>query len=232
MVNTESICGVIERRTLHDEVVDRMRDMIIEGHLDADTRINETELCRHLGVSRTPVREAIKTLASEGLIILVRNKGAVVRRLGTVEIYDMMETVAVIERYAAEVGVERAGDDEISQIAALHNQMCALFNGGDRLAYYKHNQAIHTALVALAHNKALSETHESLQMKLRRMRYVGNEQRAAWSGAMREHEQIIRALKRRDSDALRTAVEAHLSRTQSRLIAYLQTSRDEHAPPT
>lgn len=223
MISTEPTPGVIERRTLHDEVVDRMRDMIIEGHLDPNTRINETELCRSLGVSRTPVREAIKTLASEGLIALVRNKGALVRHLGIAEIKDMMEAVAVIERYAAEVGLERARDDEISTIVALHHEMRALFKAGDRLAYYKHNQSIHTALVALGHNGALSATHEMLQMQLRRMRYVGNERRADWSGAMREHETIIQALKRRDSKSLRTAVDEHLNRTHDRLIAYIQS---------
>jgi DNA-binding GntR family transcriptional regulator len=155
MVEPQFFGGAIERRTLHDEVVDRMRDMIIEGQFKTHARINETELCRSLGVSRTPVREAIKTLASEGLIELVRNKGAIVKRLGGDEIVDLLEAVAVIERYAAEVGVERASDLEIDQIVKMHQRMRAYYKTRERLPYYKLNQAIHAAIVTLTHNNTL-----------------------------------------------------------------------------
>jgi DNA-binding GntR family transcriptional regulator len=222
MVEPQLIDGAIERRTLHDEVVDRMRDMIIEGQLEAHERINETELCRRLGVSRTPVREAIKTLASEGLIELVRNKGAIVKRLGVDEIVDLLEAVAVIERYAAEVGVERASDLEINEIAAMHRRMRDHYNARERLPYYKLNQAIHAAIVALTHNNTLTAAHEALQMRLRRIRYVGNELPASWSGAMREHEAMIKALKKRDGAQLRNAIELHLDTTRDRVIAFLR----------
>ena len=213
--------AAIERRTLHDEVVERMRDLIIEGHLKAEERINETELCRSMGVSRTPVREAIKTLASEGLIELVRNKGAIVKRLGVGEIEDMLEAVRVIERYAAEVGVERASREEIDAIVAMHKRMQAYFKAQDRLPYYKLNQSIHSAIVALTRNEALIAAHEALQMRLRRMRYVGNERPSSWSGAMREHDAMIKALKKRDSAELIKAISVHLDRTRERLIEFL-----------
>ena len=221
MAELHFIGTAIERRTLHDEVVDRMRDMIVEGHLAALERINESELCQALGVSRTPVREAIKTLASEGLIELVRNKGAIVKRLGVSEIEDMLEAVGVIERYAAEVGVERASREEIDAIIAMHKRMREYYKARDRLPYYKLNQAIHAAIVALTHNSTLVAAHETLQMRLRRIRYVGNELPTSWSGAMREHEAMIRALKLRDADRLREAIDVHLDRTRERVIAFL-----------
>lgn len=216
------INATIERKTLHDEVVERMRDLIIEGRLAALQRINETELCRSLGVSRTPVREAIKTLASEGLIELVRNKGAIVKRLGADEVEDMLEAVAVIERYAAEVGVVRANQAEIDEIVAMHKEMKAFYKAQDRLPYYKLNQAIHSAMVALTQNQTLMATHEVLQMRLRRIRYVGNEQPTSWSGAMREHDAMIKALKKRDAQGLREAVNTHLSRTSERVIPFVE----------
>lgn len=220
MINT-----AIERKTLHDEVVERMRDLIIEGRLAALERINETELCRSLGVSRTPVREAIKTLASEGLIELVRNKGAIVKRLGTDEIEDMLEAVAVIERYAAEVGVIRATQSEIDEIVKMHKEMKAFYKVRDRLSYYKLNQMIHSALVALTQNQTLIATHEVLQMRLRRIRYVGNELPTSWSGAMREHEAMIKALKKRDAAGLREAVDIHLDRTGDRVVAFVHEAQ-------
>lgn len=221
MAELQLIDAAIQRRTLHDEVVERMRDLIVEGHIKAAQRINETELCRSLGVSRTPVREAIKTLASEGLIELVRNKGAIVKQLGVDEIEDMLEAVRAIERYAAEVGVERASREEIDEIAAMHKLMQAYYKAKDRLPYYKLNQAIHAAIVALTHNDTLIATHEALQMRLRRMRYVGNELPSSWSGAMREHEAMIKALRKRDSASLREAVSVHLDNTRERVVAFL-----------
>ena len=219
--------GVIQRRTLHDEVVDRMRDMIIEGELRAGQRINETELCGHLGVSRTPVREAIKTLASEGLIAAVRNKGAIVNHLGADEIIQLLEAAAMIEQHAAIVGVIRGTDDEIAEICALHNEMRILFDARDRLPYYKRNQAIHTSIVALAHNEALNSMHEGLQMRLRRIRYVGNEKPTSWSGAMHEHELMITALKARDGNALSDAIGKHFEKTNERIIEHLRETSEE-----
>ena len=218
--------GVIQRRTLHDEVVDRMRDMIIEGELRAGQRINETELCGHLGVSRTPVREAIKTLASEGLIAAVRNKGAIVNHLGAHEILQLLEAAAMIEQHAAIVGVIRGTDEEIAEICSLHNEMRSLFEARDRLPYYKLNQAIHTSIVALAHNDALNSMHEGLQMRLRRIRYVGNEKPTSWSGAMREHELMITALKARDGNALSDAIGQHFEKTNERIIEHLRETSD------
>ena len=218
--------GVIQRRTLHDEVVDRMRDMIIEGELRAGQRINETELCGHLGVSRTPVREAIKTLASEGLIAAVRNKGAIVNHLGADEILQLLEAAAMIEQHAAIVGVIRGTDEEIAEICSLHKEMRSLFEARDRLPYYKLNQAIHTSIVALAHNDALNSMHEGLQMRLRRIRYVGNEKPTSWSGAMREHELMITALKARDGNALSDAIGQHFEKTNERIIEHLRETSD------
>lgn len=218
--------GTIQRRTLHDEVVDRMRDMIIEGQLHAGERINESELCGQLGVSRTPVREAIKTLASEGLIAAVRNKGAIVNHLGADEILQMLEVAALIEKHAAIVGVERGSDNEIKAIVDLHEQMRKLFEARDRLPYYKLNQAIHTSIVALAHNATMSAMHEGLQMRLRRIRYVGNEKPSSWSGAMREHEMMVTALKARDGQGLAAAISEHFEKTNERIVAYLENSKD------
>ena len=222
--NPHALNVAIQRRTLHDEVVDRMRDMIVEGQLASGARINESEECQRLGVSPTPVREAIKTLASEGLIELVRNKGAIVKSLDVDEITEMLEAVAVLEVFAARVGVTRGGADEINEIVAMHKQMHGYYKARDRLPYYKLNQSIHAAIVALAHNRAISLAHEALQMQLRRIWYVGNERPNSWSGAMREHEAMIKALKKRDGDQLCAAIEQNLDYTRERVAEYLRQS--------
>ncbi|HEY3565275.1 MAG TPA: GntR family transcriptional regulator, partial [Casimicrobiaceae bacterium] len=81
----------LNRRSLHDEVVDRVRSLIVEGHLPPQTRIHEGDLGKALGVSRTPLREALKVLASEGLIDLVPGRGAIVRKLTDKDVREMLD---------------------------------------------------------------------------------------------------------------------------------------------
>jgi DNA-binding GntR family transcriptional regulator len=207
----------IRQRTLHDEVTARVRDMIIEGTLAAGARINESELGPRLGVSRTPLREAIRTLASEGLIELVPRKGAVVRRFSAADVQSMLETVAVLEQAAARLACRRASQGEIDRVVGLHEAMMSRYRSRQRLAYFKLNQAIHTAIVQLAHNPVTAEVHEMLQSRLKRIRYLGNEAPEKWAAAVAEHEQMIAALVARDGDALAEVLGRHMDKTLERV---------------
>jgi DNA-binding GntR family transcriptional regulator len=207
----------IARRSLHEEVAVRLRDMIIEGTLAPGTKLNELLLCERLGVSRTPLREAIRTLASEGLIELIPGRGAVVRRLTAVDVIDMLEALKVIEPGAAALGCANADAAAIAAVEAMHARMLTLYAAGERLAYYKLNQDIHTALVALSGNATLVEVHTMLQARLKRIRFIGNREPDKWAGAVADHELIMAALRRRDAPALRAAIEAHLDHTWQRV---------------
>jgi DNA-binding GntR family transcriptional regulator len=207
----------IRQRTLHDEVTARVRDMIIEGTLAAGTRINESELGPRLGVSRTPLREAIRTLASEGLVELVPRKGAAVRRFSTADVRAMLETVAVLEQAAARLACRRASQSQIDRVVDLHEAMMARYRARQRLAYFKLNQSIHTAIVQLAHNPVTAEVHEMLQSRLKRIRYLGNEAPEKWAAAVAEHEQMIAALVARDGDALAEVLGRHMDKTLERV---------------
>lgn len=207
----------IARRPLHEEVAARLRDMIIEGVLDAGSKVNELVLCERLGVSRTPLREAIRTLASEGLIDLVPGRGAVVRRLTAADVVDMLEALKVIEPQAAARGCRVADDAAIARIEAMHREMLERYATRERLAYYKLNQAIHAALVALSGNATLMEMHALLQARLKRVRFIGNREPDKWAGAVADHEAIMAALRARDAAALAAAIEAHLDHTWTRV---------------
>jgi DNA-binding GntR family transcriptional regulator len=207
----------IQRRTLHEEVASRVRDMIIEGHLPAGARLNESELCLQLGVSRTPLREAIKTLASEGLIELVPAKGAVVRRFSLGDVRHMLEAVKVLEQFAGRLACERATRQEIAEILDLHRTMLVRYRSRNRLAYYKLNQGIHTAIVCAAHNPTLAEMHDILQSRLKRIRYIGNSEPAKWAAAVTEHEEMAAALTARDGAALSEVLGRHMDHTLDRV---------------
>jgi DNA-binding GntR family transcriptional regulator len=124
--------------------------MMIEGHLGPPgTRINEGQSGATLGVSRAPPREAIKYLASEGLVDLAPSRGAVVKTFGAKEVRDMIDLIRTPEQFAATRACERAISQDIGEIRALHDEMIACYKSGDRLRYCKLNQAIHSGIVRL-----------------------------------------------------------------------------------
>ena len=213
---------LVPRRSLHSDVLAALRDMIIEGELPAGERINETALYPRLGVSRTPLREALKALASEGLVELVPNRGAVVRRFTLDDVTHMLEAIKVIETFAVRAACQRAGADEISSLQLLHTQMRDCYRAKDRLEYFKLNQDIHTGLVRAGHNDTLAGMHAALQARLKRIRYIGNEAPAKWSGAMAEHEEMMAALKDRDGDALAEVVGRHMDETLKRVTDQIE----------
>ena len=207
----------IRRASLHDEVVGRVRDMIIEGQLQAGTRIHEGRLCEQLGVSRTPLREALKVLATEGLVDLSPNRGAIVREVTPRDMRDMLRVLGQLEALAGELACANASDQDIADIHDMHKRMMAHYTARNRMEYFKLNQAIHSAVVRLADNPTLQAMHENLQARIKRIRYIGNDRDTQWHDAVDDHEKMIAALLKRDGPALGRVLRFHLERTWDRV---------------
>ncbi len=207
----------IERPTLHNVVVTRVRDMIIEGLLPAGTRIHEGQLGLQLGVSRTPLREALKVLASEGLVELVPSRGALVRELTAKDVQDMLAVLISLEEMAGPLACQQATDEQIAGVRTLHDEMLDFYQTGNRLEYFKRNQQIHTQLITLTGNESLSMAHEMVQSRMRRIRYLGDKNETSWKEAVADHEEIIAALEARDGKRLARAMTQHLQQTWERV---------------
>lgn len=208
----------IARTSLHEEVTGRLRDMIVEGRLKPAERIAELEVAKTLGVSRTPVREALKVLASEGLVELLPLRGAVVKAFTPKDAQDMLEMIALLEEHAGRAACA-APDDEIAAIVAMHERMRVHFERRERPEYFALNQQIHNAIVEAAHNATLSMLHGVVRSRMWRIRYIGNHKPENWGAAMTEHEEMIAALAARDADRLARAMRAHLANTWPRVSA-------------
>jgi DNA-binding GntR family transcriptional regulator len=209
--------GGIRRITLHEQIVARVRDMIIDGSLAPGSRIVETALGAQLGVSRTPLREALKTLASEGLIDVQPGRGAIVHRDTPDQARDVLEVLMGIEAVAARLATVRASDDEIAEVRALHETMRRHFQRGERLAYYKLNLEIHARIGALSHNPELVALHKQYRARVERLRYSGSATHGMWLAAMAEHDAMIDALEARDADRLAEVVRDHMRLIWERL---------------
>lgn len=212
----------IGRRPLHEEVIDRLRDRIVQGDLAPGTRLNERVLCEQLGISRTPLREAIKMLATEGLVELLPNRGATVTPLKSGTIADTLAVMGALESLAGELACANASDAEIGEIRALHFEMLAHHARADLAGYFKYNQLIHLSIIEASGNAVLNNTYRQLNANVTRARYMANLSRDRWDAAVREHEEILRALAARDAARLKRLLAEHLAHKVASVMAALQ----------
>ena len=221
-LGTEGTAPEPPLRTRAETVAEQLRDMIAQNELPPGARIRERALGEAFQVSRTPMREALRILAAERLVVLLPNRGAVVCDPSPKEIRDLLSVLASLEALAGEQAAAGASDAEIAEIRALHFEMLAAFERKDRLAYFKLNQAIHRAIVAASHNAALVELHAQTNARLYRVRYQSNLNNAKWHTAIEEHEEILAALTSRDEAALAKILRRHLGSTWAKVSAALQ----------
>lgn len=211
----------ISRRPLHEEAVDRLRDQIVQGRLEPRARLNERELCEQLGISRTPLREAIKLLATEGLVQLLPNRGAVVSAVDPQRIAETLTVMGALEALAGELVCGHAPEAELERIRALHERMVTMHAKGDLAGYFRHNQMIHLAIVEASGNAVLANTYRQLNANVKRARYMANLSRERWDAAVAEHERIMQALEARDAQRLRKLLADHLAQKLAQVLRSL-----------
>jgi len=223
------MCAKIVRSSLHNEILSRLRDMIVEGRWQAGERIPELQLCEELGVSRTPLREALKVIASEGIVELLPNRGAVVRAVSVKEAEDMLDLMGVLEAHAGRLACSRATPAQIDSVVRLHETMMRHYDRGERHEYFELNQSIHDAIVALSDNVVLIDTHRSLSARMKRLRFAGSDNGSYWRDAVAEHQQIIQYLRDRDGDRLAHALQDHQRHTWVRIRDRVRTETEPSA---
>ena len=184
--------------------------MITEGDLAPGTRLNERALGVRLGVSRTPLREAFRLLAAQGLIEHMPNRGVQVVTLSESDIRDSFEVMSGLEALSGELACRRITDDEIAEIKALTFEMLAAHARSDLPTYYRHNRAIHDCINRAARNQLLSDVYSTLNLRIQNLRFRSNFDRDKWNKAAREHTEMIEALEARDAHRMSTILRAHL----------------------
>lgn len=197
-------------------VASYLREHIVMDRFQPGQRLTERGLAGELQVSRTPLREALKILAAEGLVEILPNRGAVVADISPEDVQEKTYVLSILEQAAAPLACVYASDREIAECQALHYEMKAAFTRGDRQNYFRLNQAIHHRIVALSNNNSLIDMHGKLSRQLYRVRYLSNESNEKWGVAMDEHEAIMSALASRDSERLGEELRSHLGNTWSK----------------
>jgi DNA-binding GntR family transcriptional regulator len=219
---------IVARMSLHEQTTTRLRDLIVKGTLAPGARLVEVDLCRRLAISRTPLREAFKVLASEGLVHIHPNRGASVTRMTPAETIELFEVIAQLEAMGAATAAQRMSEDNLAKLSAMHEQLAAWYAQGRRHDYFELNQRIHRAVVALSGNRILVDTHARLIARARRSRYQAILFDARWTESVEEHGQAMAAFIRRDPAAVADIWRRHVLRT-GEVIAEREAAADHPA---
>ena len=193
---------------------ERLREAIEEeiatGRLLPGTRLDEVELATRFGVSRTPIREALRLLLGEGLVETRPQRGTVVAQVTPQRLIEMFEVMAELEAMCARLAARRMSDAELAAIEAAHESCRASAGARDADRYFYDNERFHYAIYAAAHNGFLFEQAAALQRKLRPYRRLQLRVRNRVQGSFAEHQDILDALREGDADKAVASVRRHV----------------------
>ncbi len=205
--------SLISRRQLHDELLSRLRDYIIAGELKSGAKIPEKELCERFSVSRTPLREALKVLAYEGLVVLNHNRGAIVKPLTLEDLSEAFPIYGRLEALAGELACQRLGQDEIDELRRLQDKLVAYHARSDLKGFTSANEAFHERIQAASQNRNLVAVMRSVSSRVRRARLSVPIPESRLAEALIEHEDIMVAFEQRDGALLSRAIRDHIENT-------------------
>lgn len=220
--------GPIVQPVLYQQVADRLRKMIQSGSLESGAWIDEVKLTRELGISRTPLREALKVLVTEGLVRLEPRRGSFVNELSMKDLDDIFPLMAMLEGRCAYEAARKATSQDLAALEPMHVELQRHARAGDIDSYYETNARIHEAVQALADNHWLSDLVNNLRklLSLSRLQSLALPGRIDESCA--EHMAIYAALKAHDSEQAEAITRKHLMRQLDALHMLASQNRAVH----
>jgi len=201
----------IQSRALYEEVADRLRQLIYDGELAPGSFVDERALVERFGISRTPLREALKVLHAEGLVRLTPRRGSwVAGELKPQDLDEIFPLMSLLEGLCAYEAVKKATPEGVRRLEALHARLERHAAAGDVARYYAENYEFHEAVQDLAQNPYLSRAVSELRRFLRLLR--GRQLRVPGriQASLAEHRLLMRALRRRDPEGAERVMRAHL----------------------
>lgn len=199
-----------ESATIPAAIADQMRREILTGAIPPGSPIKERDHAERLGVSRTPLREAVRILAQEGLVILRPLRSPLVTDLTRGEAMDEVAVLRLLELAGGELACAHATDSEIAAIAALARTVEQNHATGDKVEVFDLDMRMHRAIVAAGHNAALSRSYDEYLSRLWRIRFLSAQLRSDAAQVLAAHRGMVEALAARDWPVMRAHMEAHL----------------------
>ncbi|SMX41605.1 GntR family transcriptional regulator [Maliponia aquimaris] len=221
--------------SLPDKIATQLRRDILRGVLPPGTPVKERDHAAGLGVSRTPLREAIRILAKEGLVQLRPARSPIVARPSFEEVAYNIEVMSALEVLSARLACERASDEQIDEIATVAERMEREYDALDMLDVFELDMGFHRAIAAAAGNPVLAEMHQALLARLWRARYLSASRKRSRDRVLNQHAQIVAALRARDAVAVAAQVQAHLDHLLVNVADFFDTEaggKEQPAAPS
>ncbi|MDK3074990.1 GntR family transcriptional regulator [Sedimentitalea sp. JM2-8] len=219
----------IPRAALHTQVADALRDQIVRGKIASGMRLNEIELCKLMGISRTPLREAIKILEAESLIEIRPHRGASVAEIKTETLNEIFQVLAPLEQLALELAMARMSDEEYKLVQATHDRMMVCYHAQDREGCFLNDIAFHNQIVSFAGNEVLQAIHTNLMNRSQRGRYFAPRfSQVKLDEAMAAHEELISAIMDRNIPSASRIMHDHVVRTGAFVLDSIQSMHADH----
>jgi DNA-binding GntR family transcriptional regulator len=210
---------VVRSAPMHDQILPQLRRDIVENRWKSGERLSEPLLCKHFGVSRTPLRQALKTLEAEGLVRLVPHVGAVVTDPGATEIGETMEILIGLEQLAAIRVAQSDRQDVFRDIQRIYGDMRSAARRGDASRYYGLNDDFHLSIVRGTGNQSLVELHEKVMWHVHRERHRANEVESVTVESAESHDPIVRAILEHRAEDAGHAMRQHLEDVSRLMLA-------------
>ena len=215
---------------LSERLRESIEEEIATGKLLPGTRLDEVDLATRFGVSRTPIREALRLLLGEGLVETRPQRGTVVAQVTPQRLIEMFEVMAELEAMCARLAARRMSDAELTEVEAAHEACRGSAAARDADAYFYANERFHYAIYAASHNSFLFEQAAALQRKLRPYRRLQLRVRNRPQRSFEEHQAIVDALREGDADKAQQAIRSHVV-VQGERFADLIASLDQMTAP-
>jgi DNA-binding GntR family transcriptional regulator len=193
-----------------EQMGDQIEERIVTGIYPPGMRLDETELASSFGVSRTPIREALIQLSSEGLVEIRPRRGAIVAEIGQQRLYEMFEVMAELEAMCGRLAARRITEAEQSAFVAAHQACETARNANDPDSYYQLNEQFHRLLYAASHNVFLEEQAVALSKRLRPYRRLQLRVRDRMSTSFSEHASVVEAILAQDGELAATRIREHV----------------------
>ncbi|NLA59062.1 MAG: GntR family transcriptional regulator [Firmicutes bacterium] len=214
-------------KPLRDIVFENLREAIITGQLRPGERLMEVQIAEELGVSRTPVREAIRKLELEGLVVMVPRKGAYVSNVSIKDISDIFQIRRALEGLAAELAADRLTEEQLEELEQLLVRTAETVEKLDILTTVDMDTGFHQVIYEASRNEKLSSMLYHLREQIQRFRTQSLSRPGRLEQALLEHRAIMDALKERDGELARRLVEEHIENAESALLAAFEDSEEK-----
>lgn len=205
-------------KPLRELVFESLREAIIQGRLHPGERLMEIQLAEELGVSRTPVREAIRKLELEGLVLMIPRKGAYVSQISMKDIADVFEIRRALEGLAARLAAERATEEEIERLERALVRISEVAEAEDLDGAVALDTDFHEELMAASHNPRLSQMVSNLREQIQRFRLTSLSHPGRVKLAVEEHAKIVDAIAGRDAELAQNLAHEHIENAENSLM--------------